>query len=85
MPNDLLHQSFYNEIQTRRPEINSALLRDHDAVLADIGIDSMTVVDLIMAFAERYNADLETALEGVEPPRTVANFLTLIAGFQKVA
>ncbi|MCT4554262.1 MAG: phosphopantetheine-binding protein [Pelagimonas sp.] len=85
MPNDILHHSLCAEIQTRRPDITPDALRDPAAVLADLGIDSLMVVDLIMLFADRFDADLETALEGVTPPRSIDNFVSLLSSFQKAA
>ncbi|MFW2544890.1 acyl carrier protein [Primorskyibacter sp. 2E107] len=85
MPNDLIHHSLTGEILARRPDIDANALRDPGTGLADLGIDSLMVVDLIMDFAERYGADLETALDGVEPPQTLAQFITLLSTFQKKA
>lgn len=85
MPNDIIHQTLCNEIQTLRPDLDSTVLRNRQAPLADIGVDSMMVVDLIMTFAERYNADLEIVLDGVEPPKTLNTFIDLISDFQKAA
>ena len=85
MPNDIVHQTLCNEIRDRNPGIDGSALRDRDAALADIGIDSLLVVDLIMVFAERHDADLETVLDGVTPPRTMGDFVSLLSGFQKAA
>jgi acyl carrier protein len=85
MPNDLLHQSLTSEIIARRPDIDAANLQAPDTSLADLGIDSLMVVDLIMSFAEKYGADLETALEGVDPPQTLADFTQLLSKLQQKA
>lgn len=85
MPNDIIHQTLCREIQERRPDIDGQILRDRQSPLADIGVDSLMVVDLIMAFAERYNADLEVVLDGVEPPQNLNSFINLISDFQKAA
>ncbi|WP_136444098.1 acyl carrier protein [Pacificoceanicola onchidii] len=85
MPNDLIHHALTSEIAARRPDIDAAALRDPAATLNDLGIDSLMVVDLIMEFAERYGADLETVLDGVEPPQSLADFTALLSTFQQKA
>jgi acyl carrier protein len=85
MPNDIIHQTLCREIQERRPDIDASSLRNRTSPLADIGVDSLMVVDLIMAFAERYSADLEVVLDGVEPPQDLNTFIDLISNFQKAA
>lgn len=71
------------EIIARKPELSAPGLLQPDTDLAAAGIDSMTVVDLIMALAEHHGADLETALADVEPPRSLADLTALADRFEK--
>lgn len=63
----------------RRPELkveHGGL--DADAALIDIGIDSFSVVELLISFAEQYNADMEAAFEGAEPPVSVGDLAVFV-------
>lgn len=85
MPNDIFHKLLCTEITKRRPDIAPASLQDTYAPLADLGIDSLMTVDLIMTFAERFGADLVDALEGTDPPQNLTQFISLISHLKQVA
>jgi hypothetical protein len=64
----------------RRPDLDPAALEDA-ATLAELGIDSLGVVDLILTFAERSGGDPEVLLDGLEPPQTLGELLTILNRF----
>tara|TARA_B100000700_G_C15062076_1_gene866551 strand:- start:2478 stop:2729 length:252 start_codon:yes stop_codon:yes gene_type:complete len=79
-----MSQRVQNELNTeilkRRADLEEFSLVA-SAELNNLGIDSLTVVDLILTFAERSGADLETALDGLEPPHTLGQLAEVLDRF----
>ena len=65
-------------IAERRPDLADKVTSlAREVGLDDIGLDSLAVVDLLFELAARYDADLETALEGLDPPRTLGDLAAI--------
>ena len=52
-----------------------------ETLLTEIGIDSLSMVELIFNFAEKYKVDIELLLEGQDPPRTVGDLNNIVTSF----
>ncbi len=64
-------------IGERRPDLAGARAPSPDAILSEIGLDSLTVVEILIALSTELQIDLETAFEGLEPPRTVGDLASI--------
>ncbi len=49
-----------------------------DAVLSELGVDSLAMLELIFEFEDRYAIDLP---EDATPPKTVGELVTFVDGF----
>lgn len=71
-------------IAERRPDLAEAARGlSSEMMLDDIGLDSLAVVDLLFELAAQCDADLETALEGLDPPRTLGDLAAIARSFQQ--
>lgn len=66
---------FINDVVT--PPVTEASLLPH-VELISLGIDSLSMVNLLVGLAEHFNADLSAYVDALEPPRTIHD-LQLIA------
>ena len=82
MQNEKFLQDIDKEIRVRHPELTEANVEiSCDSSFDVIGLDSLTVVDLLILYSEKYDVDIETALEGIDPPKTVGNLVEIVAKF----
>lgn len=49
-----------------------------DAVLAELGVDSLAMLELIFEFEDRYSIDIP---DDATPPKTVGDLVTFVDGF----
>ncbi len=71
-------------IEERQPDLaGKADTLPAATALADIGLDSLAVVELLFALAADFDVDLETAFEGLDPPRTLGDLANITHSFAK--
>ena len=74
----IVHEAINAKLLESSFKVNALMT---STVLNEIGIDSLSTVDLILSFAERYQTDIEIALEGHDPPRTVGDLVKIVTRF----
>lgn len=72
-----------NALIERRPELAEGAEIAAQTSFDDIGLDSLSVVEILISLAMEFDVDLETALEGLEPPRTVGDLAAIAADLAK--
>lgn len=69
-------------IAEQRPDLQaSADGLSAGASLEDIGLDSLSTVNVLLALSSRFEVDLESAFEGLSPPRTLSDLADIAGSF----
>lgn len=65
------------ELAAKRDELSA------EVGLDEIGLDSLATVEVLLSLSSRFDVDLETAFEGLSPPRTVGDLAHIASTFAK--
>ncbi|AGH87403.1 MULTISPECIES: phosphopantetheine-binding protein [Ralstonia solanacearum species complex] len=71
---------FINAVVT--PPVTEATLSAQPELSA-LGIDSLSTVNLLVALAEHFNADLSAYVDALEPPRTIPDLQRIATLFME--